>query len=322
MSDQHGPGEEPDAPALRDLFDSVATPPSILSAPRAAIYRKAARLRRRRAAASAAAIAAIVAVVAIAPSAFVSRRSPPVGSPPASSDSVATPSPTSSQPDASLPQRTCADPGAGDAQITIHRSDGVALSGEVYGRGTLGLVLGHSVAEGADSCEWYPYAQWLVHLGYVVLTVDTPGFGLSVGTYDDNLELNFIAGAEELRRLGVTSVVLGGSSLAGDGALVAAAAHPAGVVGVFALSPSKTFHVDVVAAARQLEVPALFVVAKNDMSMATDSRILAAATPKNLSTLAVVPGSQHGVYMLLDQTRAPLPAAVAVEQLLSVAFAR
>jgi dienelactone hydrolase len=79
--------------------------------------------------------------------------------------------------------------------------------------------------------------------------------------------------------------------------------------------------VDVVAAARQLKVPTLFVAAKDDLGYAEESRGLAAATPKLLSTLTLVPGMQHGDVMLLDPTGAPMPAAVAVEHLLTVGFA-
>ncbi|MDQ1714863.1 MAG: hypothetical protein QOC60_808, partial [Frankiaceae bacterium] len=99
MNEHLGPNQEPDETHLRLLLDSLATPPSRLSAPREAIFRKAARLRRRRAVASALAAAAAVAVVAIAPSAFLTHRSPtPIGSPPVSSATVAsrvpTPTPT------------------------------------------------------------------------------------------------------------------------------------------------------------------------------------------------------------------------------------
>jgi dienelactone hydrolase len=82
----------------------------------------------------------------------------------------------------------------------------------VLGQGRRGLVLAHQ--RGGDLCEWVPIARSYARLGYRTLVFDFHD--------QDRLDDDVVAAVAELRRRGVTRVVLVGSSMGGTAVLVAA----------------------------------------------------------------------------------------------------
>jgi pimeloyl-ACP methyl ester carboxylesterase len=176
----------------------------------------------------------------------------------------------------------------------------VTLSGVVVGSGKRGVVLGHQ--NQSYLCSWFPFADELAAAGYTVLALDFRGFGSSSAWAADKpktLQLDMLAGATFLRSQGVTAMVLGGASMGGTAAIVAAGTKPPGVVGVFSVSAPGMFDVmDALVAAKALRVPSLFLAAVNDGEYATAAQQLHDAVPSGTGTLQLVTGSAHGTQLV------------------------
>jgi pimeloyl-ACP methyl ester carboxylesterase len=159
----------------------------------------------------------------------------------------------------------------------------------VLGQGRTGVVLGHQA--GSDLCEWMPRARALARSGRQVLAFD---FGPS-----GHIKQDMLAAAAELRRRGVTRMVLVGSSMGGTAAIAAAAEITPPVAGVVSLSgPEEYRGADAATAAPKLRVPVLFVVAHDDPPFADDARALYKAVPGHDKRLVVLQGGGHGTSLL------------------------
>jgi pimeloyl-ACP methyl ester carboxylesterase len=180
----------------------------------------------------------------------------------------------------------------------------------VVGSGKRGVVLGHQ--NQSYLCSWFPFADQLAAAGYTVLALDFRGFGSSSAWDADkpkSLDLDMLAGAAFLRSQGVTTIVLGGASMGGAAAIIAAATKPTGVVGVFSVSAPSIFgSLNALTAARGVRVPSLFIAAVNDSEFATAAQQLHDAVPAKTGTVKMVPGSAHGT-LLVDSDPA-VPAAI------------
>jgi alpha-beta hydrolase superfamily lysophospholipase len=187
--------------------------------------------------------------------------------------------------------------------IRFTASDRVRLIGVVLGRGPRAVILAHQGA--SDLCIWVPYARTLAARGYRVLIFDHRGWGSSGRSTRpsrrDRVDYDVLGAIRALRSRGATSVVLGGASLGAAAVLSAAARATPPVNGVISLSsPSRYQRIDVLNAVRMLQVPALFVATVEDQPFADDARQLydACATPEK--QLRILPGFDHGVFMLRD----------------------
>jgi pimeloyl-ACP methyl ester carboxylesterase len=200
-----------------------------------------------------------------------------------------------------------AGPGSGTAgnDVTINApvapgsSQVVRLAGVERGTGSAGVVLAHML--GSNQQAWSAYASTLAEDGFHVLTFDFRGHGASGGDRSPSLaNLDLAAAVAKIRRLGATRVLVVGASMGGTAALVVASTEQlAGVVTISA--PMKIDELDASSAVRNLDEPALFVVAEKDDKRYVDAaRAFNAAAPQP-KRLAIIAGSgDHGTDLLTD----------------------
>jgi pimeloyl-ACP methyl ester carboxylesterase len=117
----------------------------------------------------------------------------------------------------------------GSTAVTFPASDGVQLSGRIFGpdAATAGVVLAHMLP--ADQSSWFDFADRLGGSGYRVLTFDFRGYcpggaaGCSDGDKDVGAIWQDVQGAVDyLRAQGVRTVGLVGASMGGTASLVVA----------------------------------------------------------------------------------------------------
>jgi alpha-beta hydrolase superfamily lysophospholipase len=216
-------------------------------------------------------------------------------------------------------KETCVSRAERRRVVRFAAADHVRLIGVEFGRGPNAVVLAHQGggAAGPTLCSWVPYARSLARAGYRVLAFDHRGYGSSSKpSRADRLfriDADVVAAVAVLRRRGATRVVLGGASLGGAAVVSAAARIQPLVQGVFTLGSPQAFGaVDAVAAARGLQVPALFTSAVDDDPFNDDARALFDACASVDKRLELFPGSRHGTPTLRDpQAKALVDAWVA-----------
>jgi pimeloyl-ACP methyl ester carboxylesterase len=185
---------------------------------------------------------------------------------------------------------TAAPPcGEEDAEaVTLTTPDGAELDAAVVGEGEVGVVLGHQFR--SDLCSWLSFAEQLAERDMLALAINFVSTSL-----DDDM----VAGAHELQRRGAERIMLVGASMGGTAALVAAGEID--VAGVAALSAPQEFSgLDALPSVRSLEIPALFLVGREDTSFARDARRLYRATGSSDKALVVTSGAAHGTDLLQD----------------------
>lgn len=179
--------------------------------------------------------------------------------------------------------------GEEDAEaVTLTTEDGAELDGALVGDGETGVVLGHQFR--SDMCSWIPFAKQLAERNLRALAINFVSTSL-----DDDM----VTAARELQRRGAERIMLVGASMGGTAALVAAGAIE--VDGVAALSAPQEFSgLDALPAVRGLEIPALFLVGRQDESFARDARRLYEAMTSRDKALVLTSGSEHGTDLLQD----------------------
>src|SRR5262245_214900 len=187
--------------------------------------------------------------------------------------------------------------------LRFRATDGIRLIGVELGAGPHVVVLAHQ--GGSDLCVWIPYGRTLAARGYRVLVFDHRGFGSSGqsgrSTRRDRVDYDVLGAIRAMRGRGARTVVLGGGSLGGAAVLAAAARAVPPVDAVVSLSsPTRYEKIDVLAAARRLTVPALFVAMEEDQPFADDARTMYEACPAAGKRLAIFPGLWHGAPVLRD----------------------
>jgi pimeloyl-ACP methyl ester carboxylesterase len=180
-------------------------------------------------------------------------------------------------------------------------SDRTRLAGVVLGKGPRGLVLAHQ--GGGNLCNWFPYARTLARSGFHVMAFDFRAYGASdIPSRQANvnrLDLDVVAAVKVLRKRGAKRVVLAGASLGATTVVVVAAQLQPSVNGVVSLSgPLQVYNLDAEAAARRLQVPALFVAAEDDPGFVDPARSLYADTVASDKQLVVLPQGGHGTSLL------------------------
>jgi pimeloyl-ACP methyl ester carboxylesterase len=165
---------------------------------------------------------------------------------------------------------------------------GTEVDAALAGEGEVGVVLGHQF--GSDLCSWVPFAKQLARSDMRVLAINFVSTSL-----DDDM----VAGAHELLARGAQRIILVGASMGGTAALAAAANID--VAEVAALSAPREFSgLDALGAVRQLEIPVLFLVGRQDVEFARDAGQLYGATRSRDKELVVTAGSEHGTELLQD----------------------
>jgi pimeloyl-ACP methyl ester carboxylesterase len=202
----------------------------------------------------------------------------------------------------------CGLPYVNGPVVRFRAPDGAGLVGAVVGPrgGRVGVVLVNTFD--GEICDWVsPFGEEklinaLAAAGDQVLLFDHRGTGRSPAApagRSEAIDLDVVAGAAELRRLGARRIVLVGGSRGGVAALVAAAElkpAPAAVVGLSA-SSFPTGRVNAAAGLKAVgrsRAALLLVVAKDDVLDYVKS--LYAASASKDKQLLVVPGSAHAYF--------------------------
>jgi pimeloyl-ACP methyl ester carboxylesterase len=156
--------------------------------------------------------------------------------------------------------------------LSFTTRDGVELYGAIVGRGRSGVVLANDVPH--PFCELVPPALSLARRGYRVIIFDYRGHGESSdGDAAGRLDLDVLAAVTELRRSGVDHAVLMGSYGGAAAAILAAVEADPPVDGLIGISPAPRRGeyiggpfdpIGALQAAPRLEVPVLYVTAKED----------------------------------------------------------
>jgi dienelactone hydrolase len=195
---------------------------------------------------------------------------------------------------------------AGSTVVRFRSSDGVRLSGRLFGSGHTGVVLSHMIR--SDQQPWWWMASVLADHGIMTLTYDQRGTcpggpaGCSAGTLDPGATDQDILGAVDyLRSRGADRVIIGGASLGGTASLWVAAKHPEAVDGVFTLSavpffPPFDITGKVIAA---IGDPKLFVAGERDPSAGPYVAGWKRAARPPVQAV-VLPTSTHGTDLFAD----------------------
>jgi pimeloyl-ACP methyl ester carboxylesterase len=189
--------------------------------------------------------------------------------------------------------------------VTFESSDGVELSGRLFGPedARVGVVLSHM--RPADQSSWFDFADQLGDDGYRVLTYDFRGYcpggdaGCSGGeTNVAEIWRDVVGAADLLRSEGVGDVALIGASMGGTASLVAAE-RLQGLRAVITLSAPISIEGLAVseAALASLPVAKLFIAGLGDTAAANDaSRMYDGSTqPKRVEILTT---DDHGTDIL------------------------
>jgi dienelactone hydrolase len=136
----------------------------------------------------------------------------------------------------------------GSREITFTSSDGITLSGRLFGPadGSAGVVLAHMYP--SDQSAWFDFASRLGERGYRVLTFDFRGYcpggeaGCSEGEKTISAIWEDVEGAvTALRDEGVSRVGLVGASMGGTASLVAASQEGQDIDALVTLSAPTSF---------------------------------------------------------------------------------
>ncbi len=193
----------------------------------------------------------------------------------------------------------CVRSGGDTTIVRFPVGKGEHLPAALLGSGETGIVLANE--SDLDLCGWLPFARKL-STRFRVLLFD---YG-SLAPEDE-----VAAAARELERDGANRVLLVGASEGAKASILAAAAEPGLARALVALSPEATLRgEDVAPAARKLSLPALFVVSRGDPYSAVDTPALERVAGSSRKRLQVVPGSDHGVYLLRGAQAAKVEAAM------------
>ena len=179
--------------------------------------------------------------------------------------------------------------------VTFTTSDGVVLSGRLYGTGTTGVVLAHMYP--ADQSSWASFAERLASKGYAALTFDFRGYGRSGGTKEIGLiDRDMMAALGFLQGHGAERVFLIGASMGGTASLLVARDKP--VAGVVTLSTPVAFMgLDASEAVKEVAAPKLFIAGVWDVPAREGLTALFEAAPKPKERF-MVESNAHGTDLL------------------------
>lgn len=244
----------------------------------------------------------LAAVLAVSVLASACGSPPPVGDagPTAPPSAPATPSAPPTSPET--------DPTRGTSAVRFRTSDGVRLSGRLFGSGPVAVVLAHQIDD--DQAVWFDFASELRSRGYEALTFNvrgvcssTPVEACSGGVVDPNASGTDVIGAVRfVQSKGAKTVVLIGASLGGEAVIVAASKLGPEIDGVVTLSASEGLVglVDLSVARKRvaaIAAPKLFMAGVGDRGFADAARdyFAHAKDPKELRLFQV---GDHGVLLL------------------------
>jgi alpha-beta hydrolase superfamily lysophospholipase len=208
----------------------------------------------------------------------------------------------------SSPAHPCVDRN----ELWFRASDRTKLVGHRFGGEKPGartaVVLAHMSV--GDLCQWAPYARRLAAKGFFVFPFDLRGHGSSEGSQDHSkAAADVVAAVRAVRALGARKVVVGGASLGGIAALVAAPKLGSAIQGVVAVSAPAAIanELNAMPAVARLRVPTLYLAAQEDQNdpydFAADAERLHAATATAEKRVVLLPGAQHGTFLVSSSAR-------------------
>lgn len=189
--------------------------------------------------------------------------------------------------------------------VSFRSSDGVQLSGRLFGDGTVGVVLSHMLP--ADQTSWWDFASELADHGYTVLTYDFRGYcpggdaGCSGGSKQISAIWQDVLGAiDAVRSAGTTRVALIGASMGGTASLVAASKPGVDVEAVITLSAPTSIEGLVAGTDTLATVTAakLFIAGTGDATGSADAAQQLFGSSPQPKRLDLVTSNDHGTDLL------------------------
>jgi dienelactone hydrolase len=244
------------------------------------------------------AIAALVVLVAACSSVGPAASSPPTPS----ASPIPSPSP--------LPPQTIRP----DGSVIVHfdASDGVHLTGRIFGTGPTTVILAHMGNDGNSQDDWLPLVPKLVAKGVTVLTYNRRAIcsgadecSQPIGGYGDSWH-DIVGAVAYAKARGATKVIVGGASIGAMATLYAVLHEHLDVAGVvwFAGLVNEQGYSFEAAQVAGLSAPILIMAAKDDRGGAgADAQQLYGWAPQP-KTLVSPPGRWHGteVWTIDDPT--------------------
>lgn len=179
--------------------------------------------------------------------------------------------------------------------VSFKTSDGVRLTGRLFGSSRVGVTLAHMYP--ADATSWYPFARTLAASGYMALAFNFRGFADSEGPkIIPKAPVDIAAAKLFLREQGAKDFAFVGASMGGTASIVAAQTEdPLAVVTVSA--PLRFMGLDAVPSTTSIQRPVMLIAGHDDPSGAFDAlqqfaRDLPNPFPK------VYAGDAHGTNLL------------------------
>lgn len=185
--------------------------------------------------------------------------------------------------------------------VDLTTEDGLTLSGRLYGSGIRAIVLSHMYP--ADQASWSSQAQRLADEGYLVLTFDFRGYGLSQGQKDlQFLDRDVDAAVHYVRGAGADELVLIGASMGGTASLISASQwqylSSFRTAGVATLSAPVEFQgLSAREAVADIQIPAMFVAAEGDVGAKNAHELQTLCGGRG--DLHILPGDDHGTDLFL-----------------------
>jgi pimeloyl-ACP methyl ester carboxylesterase len=208
----------------------------------------------------------------------------------------------------SSPAHACVDRN----ELWFRASDGTKLVGHRFGGEKPGartaVVLSHMSV--GDLCQWVPYSRRLAAKGFFAFPFDLRGHGFSEGRQNHAMAAaDIVAAVRAVRALGAHKVVVGGASLGGIAALIAAPKLGRAIQGVVAVSAPAAIanELNAIPAVARLRVPTLYLAAQEDQNdpydFAADAEKLHAATGTAEKRVLLFPGADHGTFLVSSSAR-------------------
>lgn len=181
--------------------------------------------------------------------------------------------------------------------VSFATSDGVRLTGRLFGSGRVGITLAHMFP--ADATSWYEVADDIAGAGYMVLAFNFRGHADAEGERDlDKANIDMEAAKDYLAAQGAKTFAFVGASMGGTASLVAAEAID--TLAIVTLSaPLRFMGLDAASVAGRIQRPVLLIAAEGDTSAFNDLGILERTLP-NPDT-RVFDGNAHGTDLLTDR---------------------
>lgn len=178
--------------------------------------------------------------------------------------------------------------------VRFDTSDGVTLSGRLFGSGRVGITLAHMAP--ADAESWYPHARTIAEAGYMALAFNFRGYANSEGTQNTTKAAVDVEAARDfLETEGARDFAYVGASMGGTASLIAARTTDA--LAVVAISAPLRFRgLDAAPIAGAVQRPVLLMWSNGDEQAQQAVDDLESSLP-NPETLGYE-GSAHGTQLL------------------------